>query len=513
MYAVNNKRIIKNTVFLYVRMLVVMCVGIFTSRILLHNLGIENFGLYNVVGAVVAMLTFVNGILSQAGMRYITLSLGTGDRNLLQKTFSAMVNVQYGLAVLTVAVLLLLGQWILSSQINVPLERMDAVRFAFYCVVAMTALGLIVVPYSAAIVAYERMDAFAWMSILDVVAKLGISYAIAITPFDKLESYAVLMLATQVVSVLVNIAYCRWSFADIRYRLTLDWRLLMDIYSFAGWSLITAVALVMLNQGFTLINQKYFGAELVAAFAIASTVQGHVMSFINNFKMAANPQITKAFSSGDETASTQLIIESTLLAVVMFFALAGPVFVYADRLLALWLFEVPDWACAFLRIGLVASMVSLVDTSLYMALYLRGKLVANVISNIIVASVVFALSYFLVVKYGHPCTVSLAMALFYAMQCFIFKPIIVHYTAGYGMREYRQIFVPFLLSLLVTAMVGAVFYFLTPQGLFALLSMGALSCIATLAACWYCAVPAAIRARAVTMLSEKYPAIRWSVLK
>ena len=504
----HSRRIVKNTIFLYVRMLVVLAVGLYTSRVLLDSLGVEDFGLYNVVGSVVTSLAFLTNSLATAGARFFTCSLGENDRLKLNDTYSTTINIQLILAVLIAVAMSCFGKWMLSSRINIPEARSDAVGFALYAVIATTGIRLLSVPFTSAIIAYERMDAFAWLSIFDVSAKLGIAYSIATSSCDRLKLYSLLLLGVELVYFVVMIGYSRRTFKELRYKFSWNARLMKEIFAFAGWQALTGIGVMLGTQGYTIINQKYFGAGLVAAFSVAMMVQGHVMQFIANFKTAANPQIIKYYASGRTDEAKTLLIDTTVFSVVIFLVLAVPLFVYADRILGIWLVEIPRWTVAFVRIVLISAYFSIYDTSLYIALYAIGRLKENVLLNLLISIVCFGVAWIAIVKYGNPYTTALTSLAGVAAVALVVKPMILSKVLGFTGIDFKYLFLPGMRILLPTTVIGFVFYRYTPQGIFPFVLGGGLCVISTGIVLWTMALSVRQKKWAIGLICEKVPVLK-----
>ena len=303
----NAKRIAKNTLVLYFRMLIVMFVGLFTSRVMLQALGVADYGLYGVAMSVVAMFVFVNGSLSGASSRFLVVELGKGTPGSLKRTFSTIFIVHLALACIFTLILETIGLLFLETKLNIDPSRISAVKWAYHCGVVVTFLNITQVPYRAIITAHERMSAFAWMSLYDVFAKLAIVYLLMISPFDRLQFYATLLTLSSATTIAIYRIYCIRNFTEARFRRVFDSHLLKPIFSFAGWHVATQVIIMLSSQGLVMLNQRYFGPALVAAISIASTVKSHIRAFIDNFKAAANPQIIKLYACGKLEESKRLL--------------------------------------------------------------------------------------------------------------------------------------------------------------------------------------------------------------
>lgn len=304
----NNKRIAKNTMLLYFRMIFIMVISLFTSRINLQSLGVENFGIYNVVGGVVAMFSVFSGSLSVSISRFITYELGKGNQEKLKKVFSTAVSIQIFLAVCITILAEIIGIWFLNNKMNIPADRLNAANWVMHFSILAFAVNLISVPYNAAIIAHEKMGAFAYVSVFEVVAKLGITYYLFISPFDKLKTYAVLLFALSIALRLIYGVYCKRNFQECSYHFILDRDLIKQMTGFAGWSLFGLVAYSGYNYGLNILLNLFFGPVVNAARGIAFQVQNAVQGFSNNFQMALNPQIIKSYAQNDLKRMHQLIL-------------------------------------------------------------------------------------------------------------------------------------------------------------------------------------------------------------
>lgn len=294
----NNKRIAKNTLLLYVRMLFTMAISLFTSRVILNTLGVEDYGIYNVVGGVVAMFGFINGSMSSATQRYITFALGKEDKNRLQKVFSTTLQIHTLIAGIIVLLGETIGLWFLYNIIQIPADRMDAAFWILQCSIMSTVIMIISVPYNADIIAHEKISAFAYLSILEVILKLAIVYMLVVFPFDKLIVFAFLMLAVQLLIRFCYSIYCNRHFEETKYTHVCDKDLFKEMTEFAGWSMFGNLSAVLYGQGLNVLLNVFFGPVVNAARAVALQVQNSIQGFVGNFQMAINPQITKTYARG-----------------------------------------------------------------------------------------------------------------------------------------------------------------------------------------------------------------------
>ena len=502
-YTGSNRRVLKNTIILYVRMLVVMFVSLFTSRLLLKYLGVEDYGLYNVVGAIVAMMSALTGVLASSGTRYLTYSLGAGDSRRLKETFTTMVNVQLIMSCVASIVLLTIGFWILEGKSNIPGERINATNFAFYCVIIGTILHLLIVPFHSAIIAYERMGAFAWLAFFDVFAKLGTVYALSVVSFDKLKTYALLGVVVQIVYAIVTIVYVLVQFRELRYVRYFNLKYLLEIYAFAGWTFLRNCTGLLLTQCVTVLNQRYFGAIIVAAFALSLTVWNQLKAFINNYRAAANPQIIKLFAAGKQEDSRRLMVNTVLLSLFMFLILAVPLFVYADRILAIWLVEIPERSVAFVRVVMVIGVAAVFNDCFYTAITAKGKMAGYTLMVCVTDVVVFAATWGLMHITGNPYVAAIMILVRTCIGGFVIVPITLKRIVGYVASDFWQTYVPSVKVLCGAIVVGAFFWHFTPQGVVAMFVGGSACAIMVAAICWLGGVPRDLQQKLISLAKEK----------
>ena len=371
----NSRRLARNTLMLYFRMFMLMLIGLFTSRVVLRTLGVDDYGVYNVVGGVVTVFTFLTTSISAAVSRYLAVGLGEGDAGRLRRIFSTGVVIQLGLSLLLVLLVETAGLWWLNHKLVIPEGRLAAARWVLQCSLGVLVVTLLAVPYNAAIIAHERMSAFAVISLVEAALKLGVALLLYVSPFDKLVSYAVLMLA---VAVLVRALYglfCRRHFEETRGGLVYDGALTREMASFAGWSFFGSSAYVFNTQGVNQVVNLFFGVAVNAARGVALQVEGTVKQCVSNFLTALNPQITKAWAAGDKEYCFELVRKGTKYTWLVILAFLVPVLGEAELLLDVWLGpdKVPPHAPAFLRLALVGLLVDLAGNSLHTLVQATGR--------------------------------------------------------------------------------------------------------------------------------------------
>ena len=370
----NNKRIAKNTLLLYVRMLFTMAIGLYTSRVVLNTLGVTDYGIYNVVGGVIAMLGFLTGSMGAASSRFITYDLGKGDMAVMKRTFGNIKSIHLMLA----GAILLFGEtvglWFVLNKLQIPEDRMTAALWVYQFSVLTAMLGVVSVPYNAAIIAHERMKAFAYIGIVDAVLKLGIVYLLLVIPYDKLAVYALLFFCIQVFDRVVYGVYSSRHFEETRARCAFDKKMFKEIFGFAAWTMNGSLAVIGYTQGINILLNMFFGPAVNAARGVAVQVQGVVQNFCNNFQMALNPQLTKSYAQNDLQHMHQLLKVSSKFSFFMLFFISLPLMFEAPLVLKWWLGIVPEHTVNFLRLILCSSMLITLSNPLVVSVHATGRI-------------------------------------------------------------------------------------------------------------------------------------------
>lgn len=390
----NNKRIAKNTLLLYVRMLFTMAVSLFTSRVILNTLGVEDYGINNVVGGIVTMFSVLSGSLSSSISRFITFELGKGNIERLKTIFSTGVNIQLGMSVLIIIIAEAVGIWFLNAKMNIPADRMVAANWVFQCAILTFVLNLLSVPYNAAIIAHEKMSAFAYISVVEVTLKLIIVYMLTISPFDRLKTYAVLLLWVGAVIRFIYGYYCKRHFEECTYHFVFDKPVLKEMTGFAGWNFLGNGAYMLNTQGVNILMNLYFGVAVNAARGIATQVDAALKQFVYNFTTAVNPQITKSYAQGDLAYMHKLVCRSAKFSAFLMMFFAVPIILETNTILTIWLKTVPDYAVIFLQWIIISSfMDTVLANPLVTSMFATGKIKRYQIIVTTVGCLVFPLSW------------------------------------------------------------------------------------------------------------------------
>lgn len=369
----NSRRIARNTALLYVRMTVMLLVGLYTSRVVLNALGQDDFGIYGAVGGVVALFGILTGSVSGAISRFMAFELGKAGKR-MEEVFSTTVFIQ---VVLALAVLLLaegFGVWFLNSKMVIPEGRMGAANLVLQCSILIFLLNMLAVPYNAAIIAHEKMEAFAYISIAEALLALGAALATRFAGADKLKLYALLMVAVAVLVRLLYAIYAKRHFEECRFRRSKVTRpMVREMGSFAGWTFLGNGAYVLNAQGINLLFNIFFGVRVNAARDVTAKLDGNMTRFIGNITTAINPQINKSYASGNLPYMHELICKGARYSYLLYFFFAFPIILEAPELLRLWLGVVPEHAAAFVRIAMLASLFTAMGAPFAHAIFATGR--------------------------------------------------------------------------------------------------------------------------------------------
>lgn len=388
-----NKRIAKNTAFLYLRMFLVMAVGLFTSRVVLQTLGAEDYGLYSVVGGIVTMFTFLNTSLGAATSRYITIELGRNNMVRLRQVFNAALLTHLLLGVLIVIFSETVGLWFFYNKMVIPESRLNAAFWVYQISIVSCFVSLTQVPYNAVIIAHENMKIYSYVSIVDVVLKLAVVYLLVISPVDKLICYAILQFTCSFGILLFYRIYCKKRYQECQLLVCRDKELYRGMFSFTGSNLIGSLSVMAQGQGLNLLLNMFFGPVVNAARAVAYTVQGAITQFGDNFLTAVRPQIIKQYAVGNFHEMFKLVYFSSNFSFYLLWLLILPISLEADYVLTLWLGEYPEHTVSFLNLIFVLCLIQSLKTPRMTVLHATGEIfLANMTIGLLLCAA-FPLAY------------------------------------------------------------------------------------------------------------------------
>jgi len=476
----DNKRIAKNTMMLYFRMLLNMLVTLYTSRIILNMLGVSDFGIYNVVGGIVIMFSFLNSALSSATSRFLIFELGKKDYVQLKKVFNASLSSHICIALLVFLLTETVGLWFLTHKLVIPPDRMDAAIWVFQFSTLSAMVSLTQVPYNALVIAHEKMTIYAYVSVLDTILKLLIVYLLAIGNFDKLKFYAVLVFLVSSTIALLYRLYCKKHYAESSITFKWDKKLYKELFSFSIWEMYGAFALMGMGQGVNMLLNIFFGPAVNAARAIAFQVQGAVLGFGENFIMAVKPQIIKLYAESKIKQMMDLAFSSSKYALFLTFCLALPLLLEMPFVLALWLKTVPDYTVSFCRLILVNNLIWSMRNSIVACFHAVGKLK---ISNLVTGSLFYLIiivSYFCL-KYGLAPESVFIVAIVVSFMVQITELFLLKLFISYSVRAYVvKVVWPCMIVMVISAIIPFMLTNMLEPGLSRFITVGFASVFAVM---------------------------------
>lgn len=467
-------------------MLLLMVVSLYTSRVVLNALGVEDFGIYNVVGGVVAMFSVISGSLSAAISRFITFELGRGDSAGLKKTFSAAVTIQLILSLVIVVLIDTVGVWFLNAKMTIPADRLAAANWVLQFSIVTFVINLISVPYNATIIAHERMSAFAYISIFEAAGKLAIAFLITAFPIDRLMFYAILMCVVAVSVRLMYGYYCKKHFTECVYSFYWDKNLLKRMFGFAGWQFFGSGSYILMTQGVNILLNIFYGPVVNAARGIAVQVDGVVQQFVNNFTTAINPQITKSYAANDNEYMFNLIYSGAKYSFFLVLLMSVPIILETETILYLWLKNVPEHTVSFLRLILAIELLYVLSNTMMTAMLATGRIKKYQIIVGGTGMLVFPLSW-IFFKFGFAPEVAFVIQFIIFVVQLIYRLFLLHSMIGMPVKDFihkviiRAMVVAFI-SFLIPSIIH---YFINCDGIFKLILVVIISLLSTIVTIYY----------------------------
>lgn len=463
----NNRTIARNTLMLYGRAILMMMIGLYTSRVILNTLGVSDFGIYNAVGGIIAMFGIISSSLSNATSRTITVAIGKGDIRQIKAAFGNLKVVYYIMCFFVVLLGETIGLWFLYHKMSIPADRMDAAFWVLQFTIFTTVLNFICVPYNSAIIAHERMSAFAYISLMDVILKLLICFSLSIIPYDKLIIYGMLMVGVCIIDRIIYVVYCNKRFPEVHAKPRINKEQIKDILSISGWTLSGNFAWILNTQGINLILNVFFGPIVNAARGIALQVQGVMAQFVTNFQTAINPQITKSYAQSNFQRMHELLNMSSKFSYLLMLVMSIPVLVEAPVILKFWLNHVPEHTIVYLRIILIYSILTTLSNPLWVSVLATGQLKKYQIYDNVIQLLVIPISY-LVFKYlqADSYWVFVILLISEILEIFIRVWIVLPLIHHQYSRYIREVILPIIgvtvtapiIPLLLNGLIGQEFY-------------------------------------------------------
>ena len=431
---ISNKRIAKNTIILYFRMIVVLFLGLYSSRVILNSLGVVDYGVYNVVGSIVVLFSYLDSALAVATTRFYSYELPNGVEK-VKTVFNTSVVIQFVFALIILFLAETIGLWLVNNKLVLPYERLSAAQWVYQISIITTFISIISVPFKSAITSHERMSVNAVISLIEAVLKLTVALLIASAPIDKLVFYGFGLLIISIIAFGIRFFYCKIKFEEIKYQRRFSKYLLKKMFSFVGWNFFGATAGMSVGQGLNFIINIFFGPAINAARGISSQVQGAVNQFVTNINTAVNPQIIKRYSIGEKTSMFRLTFFSSKLSFLMLLFISMPIIIDAPYILELWLKTVPEQTVLFTRLVLIHMLTISVTYSINICAQASGKIKTFQIveGGIILLNIP---TVWLLFRLGFPASVSFLSMIFFSIVSFIAKLFILSNIMQFPIMEY-----------------------------------------------------------------------------
>lgn len=430
-----NKRVAKNTIFLFMRTIIIMGITLYTSRVILSVLGVDDYGIYNVVGGVVAMLSFLSGAMVQASQRYLSFAQGEGNIDNQKKVFSTSILIHATIAIVVLIIMETIGLWYVNTKMVLPPERLLAANAIFQFAILAFICRILVVPFNASVVAHERMHIYAYISIADAVMQLLLVLLLKIVPVDKLILYGGFMFGVAVFNWTLYFLYCKFNFRECVYIKTRDWNLFKEMLSFASWAFLGGFGFIARDNGVNLVINAFCGPAVNAARAVAYQVTSAVQTFVASFQQALNPQITKRYAAGNVDSMMDLVKIGSKYTGLALIVCCTPIIIRSDYVLKLWLGTVPDYAPQFLQLALIMSIISSMGNALNTAMQATGnlKLFQIVVSIIMCIDVPLA---YLLLRSGIDPYMVICISIITSFICLIAKLLLLRKLVSFSVMMF-----------------------------------------------------------------------------
>jgi O-antigen/teichoic acid export membrane protein len=478
----NTKRIVKNTIMLYFRMLLIMAVSLFTVRIVFKALGVVDYGIYNLVSGIVVMFSFLSSTMASASQRFFAFELGRNDIQQLRRTFSMTVTIYVIIALVVMLLAETVGLWFLNNMLVIPAERMNAANWIYQFSILSFISTIMTIPYNAAIIAHENMNVYAYVSILEVVLKLVIAYLLVLFSFDKLKLYGLLTFLVIWAIRYIYRTICKHKYEECKFGFYWDKGLFKTLMSYSGWSLFGAMSGILKNQGINVILNMFFGPTINAAKAVAYNVNSAVNQFASNFYTAIRPQITKHFAAGEQQQMMSLVFQSSKLSYFLLFFISMPVLLETNFILTLWLKEPPEYTEIFTWLVIINTLIDSLSYPLMSAAQATGKIkkYQSVVGGMLLFNLPVSYCF---LKLGFQPQVTLYVSIVISLICLFLRLLILKGMIDLDIRKYFKKVLLIIFSVSIVAYIIPLFLRLKlEEGFIRFLIVGGLGVITSIAA-------------------------------
>ena len=505
----NNKKILGNTLMLYIRQILVLLVGLYTVRVILDVLGFDDFGLYNVVAGIVLLLSFLSGTMASATQRFFSFALGENDFEKLKKTFSVNLLFYLVLCVFSLILLESLGLWFIKNQLIIPIERYDAVLYLYHFSTFSFIATLLTAPFSAIIIAHEDMRLYAYIAIIEVLLKLSVVFLLEYITADKLELYGVLLLLVALINLLIYVIICAKKYKECQFKIYYwDKKLFGEILNFTSWTLFGQLSTVFRTHAITILLNQSFSPVTVTARAIAINISGRINMFASSFNLGLYPSIIKSYSSGNKNRMFELIFNGSKLTFSLMWIFGLPLFVEMEAVLGLWLKEVPEYAILFTRLALIESLIVSISLPLTTAARAPGKMRKYELILGSIQITLFVVSW-LIINIGYPAYSVFVVAILFNFLMFIVRLYIVSNLVGINLRSYIElVLLPVLTIIFLSASTSLYIDYLLPDTLLYSILTSAVCFLISIITIYFIGLNKTLRVKVNEYIKKKYLSLK-----
>ncbi|MFI3287699.1 MAG: lipopolysaccharide biosynthesis protein [Rikenellaceae bacterium] len=444
-----HPRIFKNTLLLYSRTLLLVAISLYTSRIVLEALGEVDYGIYNIVGGVVVLFAFLNTAMTSATQRFLNFELSLGNSDSIAKVFSTSLSAHILIAIIFIILSESFGYFYLFGKLNIPLERLESAKWVYHISIATTCLNILRVPYSALIIAHQRMSFYAYAGVAEGILKLAFVFLLILMGFDKLILYALFTLLSTGIITLIYKAYCRRKYVESIFNKKLDTTRLRQLLSFSGWSMIGSISSLVVSWGANFLVNIFFGVIFNAAMAIATQIQSTLWMFVSNFQTAFNPALVNDYATGSTKAFFSLIILTSKITFFLLFTLSLPLYITMNEITAIWLTEVPAYTVSFARLSLILGIV----TALSGPLWISAQAIGEIRNYQIIVSIILILNLpimYLVLEAGFSADWIIVSKICINFLALIFRLLYLKIKIKFPISRYlKNVFIPSIVILVL----------------------------------------------------------------
>ena len=465
----NTKRVAKNTLMLYFRQILIMAVSLYTVRVVLNTLGAEDYGIYNVVAGCVTMFNFLGHSMTSASQRYFSFDLGKEDKEHLKVTFCVTFEIYLLLAVIIVVIAETFGLWFINNKLVIPSERLIAANWIFQAAIISFLMTLITTPYMALIIAHEKMNIYAYASIIEAILKLAIVFLLKIILYDKLIVYGILLAIVAFINTSVYRLYCHKRYTECKIHFIKEWTLLREILEYSGWNLFGSIATVVKKQVLNILLNIFYGPIISASRSIASQVNTTITNFANNFSTALRPQIVKTYARDQKEESLNLVYRGCKFTFFLMYVFILPLVIEMEIVLNLWLKTPPEQVVIFTRLALIESLILSISYPIMSLAHASGKI--RLYQGVVGGSLLMNLPVsWISLKFGAPAYSVMVITVVIEIIAFVLRLLIIHKITGMSIRQYTiNVIIPVLLVALLSTVVPLFIYHFMNQSIIRLL--------------------------------------------